>query len=68
MDKSKKRKRIKVECLTQFYNDYKTRYEIKHHAGKNISVKHFGTPENPFTSAAAVAKQKNARLQIDTVQ
>lgn len=66
MDKSKKRKRTKVEYLTcgdVFDNDFKTKHEIKHHAGKNILVKHFGAPENPFTAAA---KQKNAQIQIDT--
>lgn len=41
MDKSRKRKRIKVECLTcgsVFDDDYKTRHEIKEHNGKKVSV------------------------------
>jgi len=69
MDKSRKRKRTKVQCLTcgcVFDDDYKKRHEIKEHAGKKVSVKHFGAPENPFTAAAAIAKQKNNRAQIDS--
>nr|XP_047135849.1 uncharacterized protein LOC124813169 [Hydra vulgaris] len=68
MDKSKKRKRTKVECLTcgsVFDDDYKTRHEIKEHAGKKVLVKHFGAPENPFTAAAAIAKQKNDRAHSE---
>lgn len=64
MDKSRKIKRTKVECLicgSVFDDDYKTRHEIKEHACKKVSVKHFGAPENPFTAAAAIAKQKNDR-------
>jgi len=37
------------------HDDYKTK--IKQHAGKKVLVKHFGAPENPFTVAAATAKQ-----------
>lgn len=39
-------------------DDYKTKLEIKQHAGKKVLVKHFRTLKNPFTAANAIAKKQ----------
>jgi len=54
-----KRKRIKLECLKGggvFNKDYRAKHERQLHNGKRVSVKHTGTPENPFETSKYLHK------------
>lgn len=58
---SKKRKRIKLECLicgSVFDDDYRSKHENNIHGGKRVRVKHVGAPNNPFDLARQSSKHK----------
>ncbi|XP_025202912.1 uncharacterized protein LOC112599999 [Melanaphis sacchari] len=58
---SKKRKRIKLECLicgSVFDDDYRSKHENNIHGGKRVRVKHGGAPNNPFDLARQISKHK----------
>lgn len=67
---SKKRKRIKLECLTCgsiFDDDYRRKHELNIHNGDRIKVKHFGAPDNPFFVASTLFKKKCVEESSSTV-
>lgn len=65
-DSSKRRKRIKLQCLKCgkcFDDDYKKKHEEKVHNGQKIKVQLLNAPKNPFE----LARQNAERIKSKKV-